>query len=369
MTPPPSKTKQQLNRKSLQVKVHHPPRKISTSVPKKSSPKKSSKKSPSSRRKQEQKKEQMKREQRKREQRNELHRQKVIQAGYRPVPNKKDGNVTGNCLFEALSMAEYGTATRHRDVRLGVCTVQTEHTDVYPFHDFVEDDQTQEEYIEEMRKDSTWGGQKEILAASLLFGRYVIVYCAEYPDPIQHPSASDGELLQYIDQDKSPINLLRTDESHYELLRGPFTAGDDSSSSSLSGSESSVPPKSSSGSSKHDDDDFGDDDDDTDGDKNGDGSPSEVAKLAKVSENEPLSSRAMKAASKYFFGSSEEVQKVDPPVEEGAPPKIESTSAKKKKKLGTEVSNPVSDVSSSKQGSKQGRRKSTRSRQSNPKYT
>ena len=52
------------------------------------------------------------------------------------------------------------------------------------FEPFVEDDETFDDYIKDMRKDAMWGGNLEIQAMSIRFSINVVIYIINQPSYI-----------------------------------------------------------------------------------------------------------------------------------------------------------------------------------------
>lgn len=61
----------------------------------------------------------------------------------------------GNCMFRAISDLMFGTEGKHREVRQEACDYIEANKEYFQF--FIEDDETFEEYVEDMRKDHIWG--------------------------------------------------------------------------------------------------------------------------------------------------------------------------------------------------------------------
>ena len=89
----------------------------------------------------------------------------------------------GNCLFRSLADQLMSNAAKHVLVRQLICEHMEKHRDC--FEPFVEDDKPWARYISEMRKESCWGGNLELQAASVHFeinitihqlGEYVVFF-------------------------------------------------------------------------------------------------------------------------------------------------------------------------------------------------
>ena len=89
-----------------------------------------------------------------------------------------------NCLFHAC--AEEGET--HQELRKRTCDYMEAHFEDFMCH--MEDDMIFPEHVALMRKEGTWGGDKEIAALSRLLNRPIAVYSKEYP-----LRSMDGKLL------------------------------------------------------------------------------------------------------------------------------------------------------------------------------
>ena len=66
----------------------------------------------------------------------------------------------GNCLFRAIADQLEGNEKLHRKYRSDAVEYIRENQE--QFAPFIEDDETIDQYMADMEKDSTWGGQIEI---------------------------------------------------------------------------------------------------------------------------------------------------------------------------------------------------------------
>ena len=62
----------------------------------------------------------------------------------------------GNCLFRAIADQFVGDEAFHKQYRRNAVAYIRENADLYVH--FIEDDETIEEYCDDMAKDGTWGG-------------------------------------------------------------------------------------------------------------------------------------------------------------------------------------------------------------------
>ncbi|GJQ11351.1 hypothetical protein GpartN1_g3142.t1 [Galdieria partita] len=85
----------------------------------------------------------------------------------------------GNCLFRAAADQIVGNERFHVQVREQVCEYIALHGEY--LKDFVEDNNTLEDYLKEMRIEGTWAGNMELQAISLLYGVNIRVHRLEQP--------------------------------------------------------------------------------------------------------------------------------------------------------------------------------------------
>lgn len=74
----------------------------------------------------------------------------------------------GNCLFRAAADQIVGNERFHAQIREQVCDYIALHSDY--LKDFVEDNNTVEEYLREMRCDGTWAGNMEVCTTFSFYG-------------------------------------------------------------------------------------------------------------------------------------------------------------------------------------------------------
>ena len=82
----------------------------------------------------------------------------------------------GNCFFRSFSDQMEGTESSHLNYREMACDYIEENKEFIKF--FIEDDQTIDDYIKEMRKSGTWGGNIEVYSLSMLLNVnfYIFLY-------------------------------------------------------------------------------------------------------------------------------------------------------------------------------------------------
>ena len=72
----------------------------------------------------------------------------------------REMSADGNCLFRAIADQLEGNEKLHRNYREASATHIEERKE--GFQPFIDDDETFEEFINDLREDATWGGQIEI---------------------------------------------------------------------------------------------------------------------------------------------------------------------------------------------------------------
>ncbi|KXZ46175.1 hypothetical protein GPECTOR_46g244 [Gonium pectorale] len=108
----------------------------------------------------------------------------------------------GNCFFRALSDQLQGDEKSHGQLRARVVGYIGEHQD--DFAPFIEDDESFGSYVARMRKDGTWAGYMEVVAASRCLEANLTIYQAGQPRwrvlsqpedaaPMLHLSYHDGQ--------------------------------------------------------------------------------------------------------------------------------------------------------------------------------
>lgn len=113
----------------------------------------------------------------------------------------KDITGDGNCFFRALGDQLQGDENLHVSLRQRVLDFIEQHEE--DFAPFVEDDEPFAKYVARMRKDGTWAGYMEVVAASRCLGANLTIYQAgqprwhvvNHPDgcPVLHLSYHDGQ--------------------------------------------------------------------------------------------------------------------------------------------------------------------------------
>ena len=85
----------------------------------------------------------------------------------------------GNCLFRAIADQLDGDEKLHRKYRKDAVDQLESNKDIYS--PFIEDDETIDQYLADIEKDGTWGGQLEIQALSVVHNFNCIVHQVDNP--------------------------------------------------------------------------------------------------------------------------------------------------------------------------------------------
>ena len=119
----------------------------------------------------------------------------------------KEVDSDGNCLFRAVSDQLENHEYNFDNYRQK--TVDYMRDNIEYFKNFIEDDQTVEEYIDNMSQNKEWGGNLEIYAMSMAL--HVNFYIYIYQQPIY--------IVKNWDDPKQNIMLTYHDGLHYNSLR------------------------------------------------------------------------------------------------------------------------------------------------------
>jgi len=96
-----------------------------------------------------------------------------------------DMDSDGNCLFRSLSDQLYHDNGRKYDlVRHDICEFLSSNKEEFAAFLLMNDDDEDvldiDEYIEKMREDGEWGGNVEVVVASRIYKRNIVVFSFEY---------------------------------------------------------------------------------------------------------------------------------------------------------------------------------------------
>ena len=129
-----------------------------------------------------------------------------------------DMDSDGNCLFRSISDQLYhDNGAKHDIVRHDICEFLSSNKEEFAGFLLMNDDDEDvldiDEYIEKMREDGEWGGNVEVVVASRVYKRNIVVFSFEY---------SNGALsIVCEDKDKkdgSDLLLSYHGESHYNSV-------------------------------------------------------------------------------------------------------------------------------------------------------
>ena len=120
----------------------------------------------------------------------------------------------GNCLFRSVCDQLEGHQNNYDFYRQEACKYMIDNKDFY--QNYIEDDQTFDDYIAEMIQDGEWGGNLELQAMSMKFqvNFYIHIF--------QHPML----ILHNFDNPKKELHLSYHEGQHYNSLRLLDDTGD-----------------------------------------------------------------------------------------------------------------------------------------------
>lgn len=118
----------------------------------------------------------------------------------------------GNCVFRSLSDQLHGDDSAHVEMRAAI--VQFEKDKHEHFEQFVEDEEPWGDYLARMGRDGEWGGNMEIVAASMLYEVHVVVHQLSAP---RFEIRCHGAM--------QTVHLSYHGEAHYNSVRCVADAG------------------------------------------------------------------------------------------------------------------------------------------------
>jgi len=114
----------------------------------------------------------------------------------------------GNCLFRALSKSLFDDEEKHNKIRNEIADFIEQNQD--HFGDFIDEEKFKfPEYVKNIRNDAVWGDNLELIAASRLYNRQIIIYDEQLK---LHKT-----FLEENNKDKDIIRLLY-DGTHYDCI-------------------------------------------------------------------------------------------------------------------------------------------------------
>jgi len=125
---------------------------------------------------------------------NDAQFRQEVQDGPRSIV---DIEADGNCLFGAISDQLYhDSGNLHAEIRHQVCDyIEAMREEFENFVMMEEDDEDVadfDSYVQNMRQDAEWGGNVELVAASRLYRRNIVVFSTEHAFTIEHGQEESG---------------------------------------------------------------------------------------------------------------------------------------------------------------------------------
>ncbi|KAF2070048.1 hypothetical protein CYY_008630 [Polysphondylium violaceum] len=122
----------------------------------------------------------------------------------------KDVAGDGNCLFRSIADQLEDNPNSHMKYRQAICKFLIANKEMFaPFVDDEEHD-SYEEYVEEMQEDTTWGGNIEIQAASLLYSVNITIHQLNQPR---------WDIENFFGNKPRTIQLSYHNDEHYNSVR------------------------------------------------------------------------------------------------------------------------------------------------------
>nr|CAG8575419.1 11375_t:CDS:10 [Entrophospora candida] len=125
----------------------------------------------------------------------------------------KDIAGDGNCLFGSLSDQFYGHTKFHSKIRKEICAYLEEKRD--HFQMFVEDDNTFDYHLSQMKKDGTYGGNMELVAFAQLHNLNIKIY---QPNTIFVIRGNESKNIEDSDRIKT-LHIAYHNWEHYSSVR------------------------------------------------------------------------------------------------------------------------------------------------------
>lgn len=126
----------------------------------------------------------------------------------------RDVSNDGNCFFRAVSDQLYGTEDYHMKLRERACDYLLLHKEHYRF--FVDDEQSFEDYVSEMRNDGVWADNLELQAISMACDVNVRVHQSGKPS---------YDIRNHLERNATAIHLSYHFGEHYASVR-PISMAD-----------------------------------------------------------------------------------------------------------------------------------------------
>ncbi|CAJ0881184.1 10837_t:CDS:10, partial [Entrophospora sp. SA101] len=125
----------------------------------------------------------------------------------------KDIAGDGNCLFGSLSDQFYGHTKFHSKIRKEICAYLEEKRE--HFQMFVEDDNTFDYHLSQMKKDGTYGGNMELVAFAQLHNLNIKIY---QPNTIFVIRGNESKNIEDSDRIKT-LHIAYHNWEHYSSVR------------------------------------------------------------------------------------------------------------------------------------------------------
>ncbi len=132
----------------------------------------------------------------------------------------------GNCMFRAISLAEYGTEDKHLELRkVAIEYIQNNESFFNAF--ITSEKESFDDYVTRLKQNGEWGGEHEISAMKEILGRPIYVYSNKFKTVTGLNQNLNGDnltgdviLLHYFDG----IDTKNFEKAaHYELFVGDIT--------------------------------------------------------------------------------------------------------------------------------------------------
>ena len=127
----------------------------------------------------------------------------------------------GNCMFRSLSDQVFGDyGQRYEVVRDAICNYMAANKESFSQFLVLDEDESDadansfEQYIQDMRRDGEWGGNVELVAASRLYQRNIIVYHPDGAFSIEAPRTVDSGSKS----EEEEFTLSYHDNDHYNSV-------------------------------------------------------------------------------------------------------------------------------------------------------
>ncbi|EGG14254.1 OTU domain-containing protein [Cavenderia fasciculata] len=122
----------------------------------------------------------------------------------------KDVAGDGNCLFRAIADQLEDNPEQHMKYRQNIVRFIGSNKEMFaPFID-EDENETFEEYVEEMQRNASWGGNVEIQAASLIYQVNIAIHQMNQPR---------WEIINYVGAKFKMIHLSYHNDEHYASVR------------------------------------------------------------------------------------------------------------------------------------------------------